>query len=151
MRRYFADKTGLRLLRLGVILLTAVLMLLSVRLFATAPSFLQTLLLLFLILGICFAGILLPLYFRNAAYFVSPSCIVKQSGVFFLRKQTMRLDAVQYTTAVIGPFSKSSGLNLLILNALGGRMFLFFLSRHDMDEILRLLREQSIQEERTDV
>lgn len=151
MRRYFADRTGLRLLRLGVILLTAVLMLLSVRLFSAVPPFLQALLLLFLILGTCLAGIFLPLYFRNAAYFVSSTHIVKQSGIFFLRKQTMRINAVQYTTAAIGPFSKSSGLNLLILNALGGRMFLFFLSRHDMDEILRLLREQSMREERSDV
>lgn len=147
LKRYFADKTGMRLLRLSVIALTALMMLLSIQLFSAVPFFLRILLLIWLIVGGFFIGIYLPLYFRNTAYFISHRTLIKQSGIFFVRKQTLRADAIQYTTAVTGPFSKSNGLNLLILNALGGRMMLFFLSRRDMDEILRLLRTQNEREE----
>lgn len=141
----------MRLLRSCVIVLTALLMFASAQLLASFPLCRDILLLVWLLVGSFFAGIFLPLYFRNTTYFVSGTTIVKQSGVFFLHKQTMRVRAIQYTTAIHGPFSKVSGLNLLVLNALGGRMLLFFLNRHDMDEILRLLRTQLDREDHADV
>lgn len=60
----------------------------------------------------------------------------------------MRTSAVQYTTTVRTPFSKITGLNFLIFNAMGGKIIWLFLSRKDLDEILKLIERAVNQNEK---
>ena len=140
MKRYFTDRAALRLLRLLTLLATGVLIVLSQMLLYTLPRMMHGCILMLLLLCVLITFCCLPLYFRNTAYFLSGTTVRKQSGIFILRRQTMQLSAVQYTTAVNGPFSGAAGLNFLVLNAFGGRMLLLFLSREDLDAILRTVQ-----------
>jgi membrane protein YdbS with pleckstrin-like domain len=81
----------------------------------------------------------IPLYYSKTCYYVSCEEIVKQSGFVVSSRQLMRVSAVQYITELTFPLSQYTGTNFLILNALGGKMALLYLSKKDADEITALL------------
>jgi hypothetical protein len=60
--------------------------------------------------------------------------VCKRSGVFSKTKQSVKLDAVQYTV-VYRCFSGANGFNFLILYGLGGKIVLPFLSRNDLESL----------------
>lgn len=86
-----------------------------------------------------FAG--LPLYFSQASYYVSGQEIVRAAGFFVRNRQFMKTSAIQYVTLIRTPFSQQTGLNFVLINALGGHLLLPFLSRRDAEDILRSLTE----------
>lgn len=141
MKRYYADKTSLRLLRVVILGFTGLLTFVLYLVLRGVPRLLLPVIWAVLALGISFACVYLPLYFKNVLYYVSGTELVKHSGLFFRRRQTMRCSAVQYTTAIRTPFSKVTGLNFLVLHALGGQLILTFLSHKDLEDILRTVRE----------
>lgn len=49
----------------------------------------------------------------------------------------MKTEAVQYISLIMTPFSKYTGFNFVVLHALGGTIFLPFLSKSDAEEISR--------------
>ncbi len=80
--------------------------------------------------------IYLPLYFSSVRCEMTNDKITRHSGVIFKTSQTVRFSTVQYTTLVVTPFSKNTGLNFVIMFVYGGQMLLLFLSLEDAERVL---------------
>lgn len=80
--------------------------------------------------------IYLPLYFASVRCEMTNDKITRHSGVIFKTSQTVRFSTVQYTTLVVTPFSKYTGLNFVIMFVYGGQMLLLFLSAEDAQLVL---------------
>lgn len=93
-----------------------------------------------IIAGVCFAimFIYLPLYFSTLKYTATDTEIIRTSGVIIKFHQSVHYSSIQYTTVINTFLSRYTGLNFMIFFVFGGRFRLMFLSREDMDEILRL-------------
>lgn len=147
MKRYFPDRTCMNIIRLIILIVTFALIICSYIFLSFIPILMWILVGVFAIAGIFIGSVYLPIWFRNTRYCISKKEINKVSGCFITSKQLMRTSAVQYTTTVRTPFSKITGLNFLIFNAMGGKIIWLFLSRKDLDEILKLI-ERSVQNEK---
>lgn len=146
MRRYFADRTCINLIRLVLLLVTALLDALAYYFIpadprlSALPAVLWAVIIVVTVTGLFTAMIYLPLYFRHTCYYVSSEQIVKHSGCFLIRTQTLRRSAIQYTTSISTPFSKVTGLNFILLSAFGGSMLLLFLSKQDYEQLRTALQ-----------
>lgn len=87
-------------------------------------------------LSACF----LPLWFDSVSYTISETHITKRCGIIFVQEQTMRTQALQYSTILRTPFSAKSGLNFIPLHAYGGTIYLAFLRKQDAEEIQHFLQ-----------
>lgn len=77
------------------------------------------------------AGIVLPRVFRYAKVTVGEKDIISIRGIFTERTFFMPVDAVRSVTLIVTPFGEVTGLNLVILNAMGAKMVLPFLTKTD--------------------
>lgn len=94
------------------------------------------------VLGIFFASIYVPLYFKRISFKVSKDILSKKSGFFIKTNQTMKVSSVQYVTSIYIPLFRYIGFNFIIFNALGGHLIFSFLSKQDSSEILELIDNQ---------
>ena len=94
------------------------------------------------VLYLWFGIFYLPLYFSSVRIDVSPSELAICSGVLVSTRKTLRMDAVQYCTRMTTPFSKATGLNFVLIGALGGRALLPYLSAEDAREIAAFIEER---------
>lgn len=137
MRHFYPDKKSVRLLQ---IIISAI----GFILYLTAKHYIsskETLLILGTIivsLCICIMFIYLPLYFSSLKYIVTDTEIIRTGGVFIKVHQSVLFSSIQYATVVKTFLSGYTGLNFIIFFVFGGRFRLMFLSRNDIDEILRL-------------
>lgn len=135
MKKYRPSASGLIFIRLILLLSCVAVIILSRKYLAFFP------ILMYAVMGVfCFAAlfavmILFPIIFAKSYYTVSSDEIQKLSGMFFVRRQYMKTSSVQYITTVITPFSSLTGLNFIVINALGGQLILWFLSKKDALEI----------------
>lgn len=135
MKHYYADKTCLNILKILILSVTFILLAVTVYFLSFIPIIMITLSIIFFGTGFFMAMIYLPVYFRNLNYYVSEDKIIKESGFYFRKKQIIRINKIQFTTAVSTPFSKLTGLNFIVLYAYGGMMTVMFLSDHDFAEL----------------
>lgn len=89
----------------------------------------------YLIFGIIYSSV----YFNRTCYYVSTNEVAKRSGIIYESKQLIKIKSIQYITTITTPLSEFTGFNFLKLNALGGNVFLLFLSKKDCEEIISLL------------
>lgn len=136
MKRYYADRTGLNVLRILMFIVTAIVAFLTYRYLSFIPIFMWSIMLVFITICFFVAVIYLPLYFKSVNYYATDRKIIKHSGVFYKTNQVMRFDSIQYTTVISTLFSKKTGFNFVMLNAFGGRMILTFLKQRDLEEIM---------------
>ncbi len=136
MKRYYADRTGLNVLRILMFIVTAIVAFLTYRYLSFIPIFMWIIMLVFITICFFVAVIYLPLYFKSVNYYATDRKIIKHSGVFYKTNQVMRFDSIQYTTVISTLFSKKTGFNFVMLNAFGGRMILTFLKQRDLEEIM---------------
>ncbi len=136
MKRYYADRTGLNVLRILIFIVTAIVAFLTYRYLSFIPIFMWIIMLVFITICFFVAIIYLPLYFKSVNYYATDRKIIKHSGVFYKTNQVMRFDSIQYTTVISTLFSKKTGFNFVMLNAFGGRMILTFLRQRDLEEIM---------------
>ncbi|HHX57296.1 MAG TPA: PH domain-containing protein [Clostridiales bacterium] len=136
MKRYYADRTGLNVLRILMFIVTAIVAFLTYRYLSFIPIFMWSIMLVFITICFFVAIIYLPLYFKSVNYYATDRKIIKHSGVFYKTNQVMRFDSIQYTTVISTLFSKKTGFNFVMLNAFGGRMILTFLKQRDLEEIM---------------
>ena len=136
MKRYYADRTGLNVLRILMFIVTAIVAFLTYRYLSFIPIFMWIIMLVFITICFFVAVIYLPLYFKSVNYYATDKKIIKHSGVFYKTNQVMRFDSIQYTTVISTLFSKKTGFNFVMLNAFGGRMILTFLKQRDLEEIM---------------
>lgn len=94
------------------------------------------------ILGIFFASIYVPLYFKMVSFRVSKDVLSKESGFFIKTNQTMKVSSVQYVTTIYIPLFRYIGFNFIIFNALGGHMIFNFLSKQDSTDIIEYINKQ---------
>ena len=86
-----------------------------------------------------FGLVLLPMFFRRTVIYLSSQEITVHTGLFFLRREHMRMLAVQYVTRISLPLGAFSGFNFIVVRALGGSLLLPFLNAVDCDEITAAL------------
>lgn len=98
-------------------------------------------------------------YFNGYEVVITNNAIKRRSGFFFYKESIMPLNAVQYTTMVNGKiFSKIGlrGVNVILVFAYGGMMYLPFLSVANTEEIKAFLdryingEEGDLQEDNTE-
>ena len=151
MRKYHADKRSLTFLRVvtlfiivGIIYGLKYLMyylqqkypqyFISINI--TVPEIvIWTLIGVFAIAYVLFLMIILPLWFSTVSYVISGDELVAKYGLFSRTRQYMKLSAIQYTTRLSFPLSEYTGFNFIIVNALGGKLVLMFLSNVDASDI----------------
>lgn len=151
MKKYYADRKSLNLLRVVVfVLLVAIIFGLKYLLFwleqkypdyfipveTTIPEIIiWSVIILLAAAYVLYILIYLPLWYNSINYYVSDSDLVSVSGIFMKSRKYMRLSSVLYVTAISAPFAKYTSFNFLVMSAHGGRMMFMFLSKSDMDEI----------------
>lgn len=158
MKKYYADRKSLNILRvLAFLLLIVIGIALKYVLYITEKKFPE-----YFSSGVnaveivvwCIAGafalvyilyilIILPLWYNNARYYVTDKDIIARTGVLVKNKQYMKLSAIQYTTRISAPLGRKSGFNFIIFNGYGGRLIFTFLSKNDADDITRLIQKNS--------
>lgn len=138
MRKYTpktAAKTVIQLLVLAVALIATV----AAKIYLSSYRILMiTLVALFWVAAVIFAGIMLPVYFRRTVVYVSEAEISVHSGIVFLRREHMKADSMQYFSYVKTPLSNITGFNFITVHALGATVLLPFLSKKDAEEIAAL-------------
>ncbi|MBQ8434625.1 MAG: PH domain-containing protein [Oscillospiraceae bacterium] len=135
MKEYYADKTCLNMMRIIIIVLTVIIISVAAFFLSFIPIIMIIVCSVFFIMGFFASLIYLPIYFRNMKYYVSDEKIVKVSGFYFIKTQTVKVSRIQYTTTISTPFSKLTGLNCILLYAYGGMLPIIFVSNRDFSEI----------------
>lgn len=158
MKKYYADRRSLNILRvLAFLLLIVIGIVLKYVLYIVEKKFPE-----YFVSGVnaveivvwCIAGvfalvyilyilIILPLWYNSARYYVTDKDVIARTGVLVKNKQYMKLSAIQYTTRISAPLGRKSGFNFIIFNGYGGRLIFTFLSKNDADEITRLIQKNS--------
>ncbi|MDO5124974.1 MAG: hypothetical protein Q4D35_01165 [Ruminococcus sp.] len=111
----------------------------------TFDSFLKELgnyilIILWAIVGI-YLLILFPLFYKKTRFMVSKDDIVKYTFLFTFKYQYMTMDSVRSVSTIITPLSRVTGLNFIIINALGSKMLLPFILKDDCLEITKYFNE----------
>lgn len=87
------------------------------------------------IVSALFAVLVLPFYFHKTRFTVSSKEITAKSGLLLTSRQFMLTSSVKSVTTVMFPLGKLTGMNFIILNALGARLLIPFLGKKDAVEI----------------
>lgn len=139
MRKYTLKSAALYLIS-GTLFIIAALATFLLRAYLVSFEILMySLIGLFWGIAVLFGLILLPMYFRRTVIYISPAEITVHSGLLFLRRDHMKMSAVQYVTHISMPLSNLTGFNFIVVHALGGNILLPFLNAVDCEEILNTL------------
>ena len=136
MRHFYPDKRCINVLR-SVITAAGLVIFAAVKYYVRSE---KAELIAGLIILFCIAVIFvyLPFYFASLKYTATDAEIIRTSGVFIRFHQSVHYSSIQYAAVIKTLFSRYTGLNFMIFFVFGGRFRLMFLSRDDIDEILRL-------------
>ncbi len=85
--------------------------------------------------------ILFPLFYKKTRFMVSKDDIVKYTFLFTFKYQYMTMDSVRSVSTIITPLSRVTGLNFIIINALGSKMVLPFILKNDCLKITKYFNE----------
>lgn len=94
---------------------------------------------------ICWAGMLIimtsavPSYFKNSHSVMTESEIVNLRGAMIRRREYMPMDAVKSVTQVMMPLGHITGMNFIIINALGSKMVIPFMTYDDCTEAAKFI------------
>lgn len=87
------------------------------------------------IIAALFCLLVLPFYFIRSYFTVSSKEVTAFTGLFFTMRHFMPTSAIKSVTTIITPLGSITGLNFVVLNALGARLLIPFMSRRDAMEI----------------
>lgn len=135
MRKYTLKPSALYIIVASAFLLAGAGVFLAFRYLRSLEILMYVLVGIFVGAAFMFGVILLPMYFRRTAIFLSSQEITVHTGLIYIRREQMKLSAVQYVTRVAFPLSSFSGFNFVILRGLGANVVLPFLSAKDAEEI----------------
>lgn len=142
MKIYRADKNCMICIRILILLLMVVLDVIAYMYLQKYNIIMYILMSIITVIGIFFASIYVPVYFKMVSFKVSKDILSKESGFFIRSNQTMKVSSIQYVTSVYIPLFRYIGFNFIIFNALGGYMIFNFLSKQDSVDILNLINKQ---------
>jgi len=141
---YHADTGALQLLQILICTVSAVLDVLAGIFLNSFPIIMWSITAVFTIVAVLLSFFILPLFFKNFCFIVTDSKIMVSMGIFFKRKQSVRLDRVQFVQVITGAFDGILGLNFIILHVYGGRLMMMFLNKNDRNEITALLQQKGV-------
>lgn len=144
MKIYHADTGALQLLQILICTVSAVLDVLAGIFLNSFPIIMWSITAVFTIVAVLLSFFILPLFFKNFCFIVTDSKIMVSMGIFFKRKQSVRLDRVQFVQVITGAFDGILGLNFIILHVYGGRLMMMFLNKNDRNEITALLQQKGV-------
>ena len=144
MKTYHADTGALQLLQILICTLSAVLDVLAGIFLNSFPIVMWAITILFTLTAVLSSFFILPLFFKNFCCIVTDSKITVSIGIFFKRKQSVRLDRVQFVQVITGAFDGILGLNFIILHVYGGQLMMLFLNKNDRNEITALLQQKGV-------
>ncbi|MGN1403283.1 MAG: hypothetical protein ACI4XB_03050 [Ruminococcus sp.] len=152
MKQYSADRHAQYTLQIATPILAVVLIILVWYFLAFLPHWiLWTLTVVFAAAAALLSTLFLPMWFCTVSYTVSDTHITKRCGIFFIQEQTMRTQALQFSSTFRMPGSDKTGMNFIPLHAYGGTVFLAFLSQSDAAEIQAFLQKNVYQNGQTQV
>lgn len=159
MKKYYADRRSLNILRVITFILLIVIAIglkyLLYRLELMFPDYFKTeestvpeiviwtVMALAAAIYILYILIFLPLWYNSAKYCITDTDLISVSGVFFKSTHYMKISAVQYATLISAPLAKHSGFNFIVFSAHGGRMTFIFISKKDAEEIMTSVRKHT--------
>lgn len=159
MKKYYADRRSLNILRVITFILLIVIAIglkyLLYRLELMFPDYFKAdkntipEIVIWAVMALAAAAyilyilIFLPLWYNSVKYCVTDTDLISVSGVFFKSTHYMKISAVQYATLISAPLAKHSGFNFIVFSAHGGRMTFIFLSQKDAEEIIGSVRKPS--------
>lgn len=135
MKKYYPYKVSMKILRVMGFVFCCIITFLSTYFLKPYPIIMKIIITLFWTAYIVIFLVAFPVYFSRTNYFVSTNEVARQSGIIYYTRQLMRTDSIQYMTYFCTPFSKYTGFNFLVFNALGGKVVFLFLSKKDAEEI----------------
>lgn len=93
------------------------------------------------IIAALFCLLVLPFYFIRSYFTVSSKEVTAFTGLFFTMRHFMPTSAIKSVTTIITPLGSITGLNFVVLNALGARLLIPFMSRRDAMEISAIVNK----------
>ena len=87
------------------------------------------------VIAALFCLLVLPFYFIRSYFTVSSKEVTAFTGLFFTMRHFMPTSAIKSVTTIITPLSGITGFNFVVLNALGAKLLIPFISRRDAMEI----------------
>lgn len=138
-KKFRPSSRGLTVIRIMLIIICAAAIILSKMYLSAYPIFMYTVIGIFCFSSFAAGMILLPIVFAKSYYVISPTELHKTAGLFFITQEYMKTSSIQYVTVITTPVSSLTGLNFIIVNALGGRMVFLFLSKKDALEMTALI------------
>ncbi|MGN1411272.1 MAG: hypothetical protein ACI4WH_02020 [Oscillospiraceae bacterium] len=135
MKKYQADKNCMIFLRIIIILVMVILDILVYVYLQKYSIIMYISMGIISVIGVFFASVYIPLYFKNVSFTVSEEFLSKESGFFIKTNQTMKVSSIQYMTRIYIPLFRYIGFNFIIFNALGGYMIFTFLNKDNSTEI----------------
>jgi membrane protein YdbS with pleckstrin-like domain len=141
LKKYQADKNCMVFLRVLIIVVMVVLDTVAYMYLQKFRILMYAIMGVLTVVGVFFASIYVPLYFKNISYTVSNEMLSKESGFFIRANQTMKVSSVQYMTSIYIPLFRYIGFNFIIFNALGGSMIFTFLSNGDSKEVYKTINQ----------
>lgn len=82
-----------------------------------------------------FCFLVLPFYFRKAYFTVSSREVTACTGLITTARHFMPTASIKSVTTIITPLGSVTGLNFVVLNSLGAKLLIPFMSRKDAMEI----------------
>ena len=100
------------------------------------------------IIAALFCLLVLPFYFIRSYFTVSSKEVTAFTALFFTMRHFMPTSAIKSVTTIITPLGSITGLNFVVLNALGARLLIPFMSRRDAMEISAIVNSSIRNRER---
>lgn len=142
MKKYYADRNSMNLMRILLFIVTALLVgavyyFLFER-FTTAAKIAITAI---ASIYAALALIILPVWYKSIYCCVSSETASICTGIFIKNNQLVKVSSIQHVILVTTPLSKYTGMNFVTLNFLGGFAVLPFLSYSDATEIYSKIQQ----------
>lgn len=142
MRKYTPKPSAKVFIQILIFIVAVLITVLAAAYLSSYRILMTALIVLFWLAAIIFGGILLPMYFRRTVMYISPTEISVHSGFFFIWREHMKVESMQYFSYIKTPLSKFTGFNFISVHALGASLLLPFLSQKDAEDIATQLSEK---------
>lgn len=142
------DSNATNILRVVGFLLTALLCYADYYFLSVYPIIMWILIAIFAALFILGIVVWLPLFFGAGRFELTDNEVIVSLGWLCRVRTFMKLSAVQYVVTVHTPFSKTTGFNFLLIQALGGVVIIPFISYTDCTELENVLGRVVMAEEK---
>lgn len=87
------------------------------------------------------ACVMIPLYFKRSSIEVSHDEIIQTTGMLTKKSEYMPMESVKSVTTIVTPMSRLTGLNFIIINALGSKIILSFMRKNDCTEATKYIND----------